>query len=249
MKSPIGFVGMIGLLVACSETSTMTAVDAGNAIDVVDAMTATDVTDVTDARDATDVPVDAGVRCGTAEIGCVSGTTILCANLQLDPQNCGVCGRACCPGQACAGGSCVTGCPAGQTVCAPTGATCPICVDTSTSTQHCGRCNLACATGQVCVRGACAATACSAVTEPPSPMGVCDGRGRSACEMWAQGIAGGRSNVTAQCLSLPAGCAKADHCDDPNDVTTCRCGVEPVCGPNQVYALVGPTARCECAQP
>lgn len=92
------------------------------------------------------------------------------------------------------------------------------------------------------------AAACPIVAEPPSPMGQCDGRGVIACERWAQEIAGGRPNVAVQCVQSPPGCLRADHCDDGSDPATCRCGAAPACGPNQVCALVGPTARCQCAQ-
>jgi hypothetical protein len=245
------------------DASLVDAMDASDASDVVDASDVpdgprVDVMDAVDASDVVDVPVDdgaaadiandTGVRCGATETPCMSGATVECVGLQFDSRHCGACGHACCPGQSCSAGSCVTGCSAGQTVCTPAGATCPLCVDASTSTAHCGRCNFACAAGQVCALGACVAPVCATVTEPPPPMGQCDGRGRIACEMWAQSIAGGRTTVTAQCLTSPSGCAKADRCDDARDASTCRCGAGPSCGPNEVCELVGPTARCQCAR-
>lgn len=236
-------------------TDVLDARDVVDVTDVRDVLDASDVVDVLDAMDVSrpdvgaDVPVDAGVRCGPRETACVSAGALMCTNLDSDSRHCGACGRACCPGQFCAIGACVTGCPAGMTVCTPAGATCPLCVDLSTSSAHCGRCNLACADGQVCTLGECVAPACATVTEPAPPMGQCDGRGRIACERWAQDIAGGRPTVTAQCLTSPSGCAKADRCDDPRDPATCRCGAEPSCGANQVCELVGPTARCRCARP
>lgn len=274
MRSPIVLAWVLAALGGCSETTTSSVADAADVVDVmdvvdasdvvdgsrVDAMDASDVVDVMDVVDgsrvdvpaddgaAADVGNDSGVRCAATETACMSGATVECVALQADARHCGACGHACCPGQFCAAGSCVTGCPAGQTVCTPSGATCPVCVDTSTSTDHCGRCNSACAAGQVCALGECVAPACATVTEPPPPMGQCDGRGRIACEMWAQSIAGGRTTVTAQCLTAPSGCAKADRCDDARDASTCRCGAGPSCGPNEVCELVGPTARCQCAR-
>ncbi len=260
-------------LAACSETATSTDVpapqdhadvtvdapdapdapdvpdvpDAPDVADVTDAPDASDVADVTadrpDARDVIDIVCDAGLDACAADGGSV------CVDTRTDPRHCGACGRACCPGQFCAGGMCVLGCPAGQTVCTPAGATCPTCFDTSVSPAHCGMCNNPCAAGQTCVAGRCTGPGCAAVTEPPPPMGVCDGRGRIACELWAQGIAGGNPNATAQCVSMPSGCVRADRCDDIRDPSTCRCGAEPACGPNQVCVLTGPTARCQCARP
>lgn len=232
-----------------SRVDVMDASDAMGASDVMGAMDASDVVDVpVDDGAAADLGNDTGVRCGATETPCMSGATVECVGLQSDARHCGACGHACCLGQSCSAGFCVTGCPAGQTVCTPAGATCPLCVDASTSTDHCGRCNSPCAAGQVCALGACVAPVCAMVTEPPPPMGQCDGRGRIACEMWAQSIAGGRTTVTAQCLTAPSGCAKADRCDDARDASTCRCGAGPSCGPNEVCELVGPTARCQCAR-
>lgn len=252
MRSVWGFVVGCGVAtMACSQTATMTTAYASvteAAVDVVDAA------DVVDGA-SVDVPADDGARtdvgvtCGSTQTACAVGAETVCVDVRSDSRHCGACGRACCAGEWCAGGTCALGCPPGMTVCRAAGTGCGLCADLRTDPDRCGACDRPCATGQVCADGSCVATTCAAVTEPPPPMGQCDGRGRIACEMWAQGIAGGRPSVTAQCLTMPSGCAKADRCDDPRDASTCRCGAEPACGANQVCELVGPTARCRCALP
>lgn len=236
------------MLASCSQTTT--AVDAASGSDLSDALDIARAPDVVHPLDVPDAPVgsDADRSCAPAEVRCEVDGGASCIDLRRDRQHCGACGAACCAGQVCVLGRCVLSCSPGSSGCVLPGETCPRCIDVSTSPSHCGACNVACPAGQVCQGGLCAPAACPSVTEPPSPMGQCDGRGRIACEMWAQGIAGGSPNVTAQCVSAPAGCVRADRCDDPSDPATCRCGVDPACGPNQVCALVGPTARCQCAQ-
>lgn len=259
MRSPVGFMGVVfTVLAACSGTTSpgtgdaATTTDVVDATDVVDVVDATDVIDGSDVVDATDVvdvaTTDSGVRCGSTETACMTGGVAVCVDTRSDSRHCGGCGRGCCAGEFCAAGACTTSCGAGVTPCTPPGGVCPVCVVLRNDSAHCGACNRACASGQACVDGACVTPACAAVTEPPAPMGVCDGRGRIACEMWAQGIAGGRPNVTAQCLTSPSGCARADRCDDLRDASTCRCGADLACAPNEVCALVGPTARCQCAR-
>ena len=264
MRSVLGFVVGCGVAtMACSQTATMATVDASvvaDAVDVVDTarLDAVDAADVVDAARVdipsddgarTDVGVDVGVTCGSIQTACAVGAETVCVDVRSDPRHCGACGRACCVGEWCAAGTCVVGCSAGMTACRAAGTGCGLCADLRTDPNRCGACDRPCAPGQVCADGSCVATTCAVVTEPPPPMGQCDGRGRIACEMWAQGIAGGRPSVTAQCLTEPSGCAKADRCDDPRDPSTCRCGAEPACGANQVCELVGPTARCRCARP
>lgn len=71
-----------------------------------------------------------------------------CADLQTDARNCGACGMACAPGQACSAGACA--CPvAGQLACG--GA----CVDTQTNPLNCGNCGVACASTEACMGGVC----------------------------------------------------------------------------------------------
>lgn len=204
--------------------------------------------DVVPDRAAPDAPpldaprVDAAASCDAGLAACGAS----CVNLMADRNHCGACGVSCCPGALCVNGRCFADCMAGRTPCVLPGAPCHTCIDLTSDARHCGACNRACAEGQTCVAGACR---CPTVTEPPSPMGVCDGRGRIACQMWAQGLAGGNPSAVATCLTSPSGCARADSCSDLRDPSTCRCGASPACGAGQVCVLSGPTARCVCATP
>ena len=99
---------------------------------------------------------------GTIGVYCNPG---VCANPRDDALNCGSCGNACGPGQACVAGSC-TGRPscgngregffcnldAGTSY-----ACCPSvgCTDTDTDPNNCGGCRQQCPTGSSCVGGVC----------------------------------------------------------------------------------------------
>lgn len=98
-----------------------------------------DVTDVTRA----DTGSCSLYTCGSA-----------CVDLATDRNNCGMCGNACPPGNACAGGYCGPVCLAcfcirGLTKCSGH------CIDTSTHQFNCGACGVVCAPGQTCSRGTC----------------------------------------------------------------------------------------------
>lgn len=125
--------------------------------------------------------------------GTCPGTTITCGAACVDPAsdvaNCGGCGRACSPGQACVSGVC--SCPAGDPACAPPlgnpdrcgGRTCRAdqvcqgdacvcrpgltavadrCVDLATDPRHCGAVGNTC--DEVCAGGMCAPRCPSALT-------------------------------------------------------------------------------------
>jgi len=93
-----------------------------------------------------DAPVPDKDPCGPGTKPC-SGT---CANLQVDPNNCGACGNKCKPGQVCMSGKCTLVCQAGLTNCSGT------CVNLQTDTFNCGACGATCTAGQLCSAGKCA---------------------------------------------------------------------------------------------
>lgn len=76
--------------------------------------------------------------CPAGEVDC-SGR---CVSLLSDEANCGACGSACGPLEACSAGSC--GCAAGIGVCG--GA----CTDLARDAQHCGACGTACGAAAYC---------------------------------------------------------------------------------------------------
>lgn len=81
-------------------------------------------------------------ECLDGEALCTGG----CANLGIDPNNCGACGIVCPGGQLCSLGVC---CDAAGTVCGGQ------CVDVFTDRRHCGVCGFACEPGARCVLGLC----------------------------------------------------------------------------------------------
>lgn len=201
---------------------------------------------------------------GRCSFGCTPGSIrcgCACVNPTVDANNCGACGNVCAPGQVCTAGRCVVAgcggpatCPAGMCVCMG------VCRDFRTDSSSCGACGHACGFSEVCMAGVCTpfgdagvrdatvsdAGRCAAVTEPPAPSGVCDGRGRILCQMWAAAMTDG-GTAYATCVATPAGCLRADACDDINDPATCHCGGGPLCAPGQVCRSTGTGApSCQC---
>src|ERR1700690_3350473 len=77
--------------------------------------------------------------CATAQapVDCTSPQTMcnsVCANLQLDPDNCGA---KCKSGQACVNGTCSSSCASTATLCTPDGGGAAICVNTKADNANC----------------------------------------------------------------------------------------------------------------
>jgi Stigma-specific protein, Stig1 len=89
-------------------------------------------------------PNGAGITCPSGQTLC-NGSCTFVAN---DPQNCGVCGKACPGSLICISGSC--GCPPEQLACAD------VCVDSKVDPNNCGDCGVSCVSGQLCSGGSCA---------------------------------------------------------------------------------------------
>ena len=87
---------------------------------------------------------------------------------------------------------------------------------------------------------------CAAGTAIPDRIaGVCDGRGRMACESWATTAAG--RTATAQCVPPEGRCARADACDAAG---VCTCGGAPECADDQMcVGAMGGAFRCACITP
>jgi hypothetical protein len=92
---------------------------------------------------------------------------------------------------------------------------------------------------------------CATGVETPVPGGVCDGRGRIACEMWADTNAGAGRDGQAVCImtgpgSMLEGCARATFCTDFSIPATCVCGTQPACARDQVCVRMGAGFGCAC---
>ncbi len=84
-------------------------------------------------------------------------------------------------------------------------------------------------------------------SEPTRMAGICDGRGRAICQMWSDGLAGGRM-TTSVCVA-GGFCARADSCT-ASDPDTCTCGAGPRCPDDRVCVFsAGMSPRCECISP
>lgn len=84
-------------------------------------------------------------------------------------------------------------------------------------------------------------------SEPTRMAGICDGRGRAICQMWSDGLGGGRMTIAA-CVA-GGFCARADSCT-ASDPDTCTCGAGPRCADDQVCVFSeGMSPRCECISP
>ncbi len=80
------------------------------------------------------------------------GAGTVCAQVQLDNNNCGGCGIVCPNGESCLGGSCtchLTVCPSGD-------GGGMVCTDPENDPLNCGMCGKVCPTGENCVLGECA---------------------------------------------------------------------------------------------
>jgi hypothetical protein len=104
--------------------------------------------------------VDETAKGGGVDAGRVPCTMCgdACVDTATDPSNCGRCGIACGPGEACVSGSCQTSsCDAPRMMCGDA------CVDTSIDPGNCGGCGSTCDVGEACVGGECQPSEC----DPP----------------------------------------------------------------------------------
>jgi hypothetical protein len=89
----------------------------------------------------------AGMICQNGQCVCDPSTPDLCnekcVNLAKDPENCGVCGLTCLPGQSCEAGVCT--CPTDRSLLCKNQ-----CVDPKTDNSNCGSCAHPCWQGQDC---------------------------------------------------------------------------------------------------
>jgi hypothetical protein len=144
-------------------------------------------------------------------------------DVKWDTLNCGVCGRACGPSQACVNGQC--GCSSfGYSVCGD------VCANLDFDVAHCGTCGKACKPGEVCRSGSCACESgvyCADRCMPLYDAQNCGACGR-ACGQAQYCSFGG----TCECSGATAcGAQCVDTQFDANNCGTCgkKCGANQRC--------------------
>ncbi len=172
---------------------------------------------------------DAGfANCNTLAIdGCE-------AELQTDPRNCSVCGRAC-PGTgapntlaSCTAGACSFACTTGYGDC--DGSTANGCETSVVSNvAHCGACGRACGAGQVCNAGVCelpcggvpgltqCGASCVDLATDPANCGACGATcpAPRICAAAACGCPSGRTYCGSSCVDLNTDPANCGACGTP----------------------------------
>jgi hypothetical protein len=102
--------------------------------------------------------------CPSPQIHCEEGEPV-CADLQVDPKNCGACGEVCDEGRRCSAGKCVATCAKGYSGCGDDGSgVAAYCADLNRDRDNCGECGEPCEAGQLCSEGECAATCTNGYT-------------------------------------------------------------------------------------
>ena len=182
---------------------------------------------------------DAGAEGGAGDAG---PALKICTNLAQDDANCGACGNACAPGQACVAGACSLTCQTGLTRCAAGGdagaseagtfdAGAATCANLRVDNTNCGACGTTCAAGQACANGVCTLTCQTGLTSCPADGGsVCTNTAEDDlhCGNCATACAQGRSCVSGVCAVTCGigGLVCSNQCINPQtDNANCgRCG-------------------------
>jgi hypothetical protein len=164
--------------------------------------------------------------CGAGTMPCGG----VCVDTDVDPSNCGACGVACKPGEACGAGACAIVCGGGTMQCGDA------CVDAMNDPTSCGACGTQCAEGEVCSKGACALVCaggttkcgakCADLADDPANCGAC-GKACAAGEVCSAGACGlvcggGTTKCGGKC---------ADLASDPTNCGGCgvTCGAGQLC--------------------
>lgn len=175
------------------------------------------------------------VSCDTGFTACGAA----CVDVATDHANCGACGVACGPAQACDAGGCV--CSPGLSVCGAE------CADLATDAVNCGSCGTACG-ALFCASGACIDTCPAGTTDcagscvdQATSAANCGGCGNvcgvgQACVGGACGCAAGFSSCAGSCVELATNAANCGSCG-----SACPAGASCAGG---VCACAGGQALC-----
>ncbi len=172
-----------------------------------------------------------------------------CASVQIDPKNCGDCGKACADGQVCSQGACALSCAGGTTKCGQS------CTSTDNDPKNCGMCDKACAMGEVCAKGQCALTCEAGGTKQCSGVCVDTKQDVKNCGDCDKACDPGKVCVDGNCqLECAGGTQKcnsgcADVKNDPNNCGMCdkKCDVAggEVCSAGVcTFSCIGGTTKC-----
>ncbi|MBM4376225.1 MAG: choice-of-anchor L domain-containing protein [Deltaproteobacteria bacterium] len=139
---------------------------------------------------------------GTADV--CPGSTLCgeaCTNTNLDPLNCGACGKACAKGEVCSMGGCGLTCLGGTTKCGDA------CIETKNDPKNCGECGKACADGLLCAAGTCV-------------LSCADGGGKEC-----NGLCADVQNDEANCGDCGKACGPTEVCSKGQCVLECQDGL------------------------
>ncbi|MBI4701862.1 MAG: hypothetical protein HY744_12040 [Deltaproteobacteria bacterium] len=169
-----------------------------------------------------------------------------CTAVNVDPDNCGQCGRQCQAGEICSAGTCVVHCGGGATHCKGK------CIDTQSDPANCGGCGNACGSGLVCSAGQCSTDCLGGTTRcgdrcvdgdtDPANCGLCGNACAKGEICWA-GQCGvscgpGTTKCAEQCVNTAIHPAHCGMCDN-------ACGSGQICFAGQCgLKCYGGTTKC-----
>ncbi len=93
-------------------------------------------------------------HCPSGWQACPVGKPFYCAELAVDPSNCGACGTVCSSPVLCSSGKCVASCDPGLAKC-PSEQSATYCANFASDASNCGECGRTCIGGGTCSAGRC----------------------------------------------------------------------------------------------